>query len=322
MSTGLSPDRILRDMTKLWRDLGKPGQAETGLGVLRACTMTLVVVVPEREDPGPVGETIAALMPRHPARTILILLRREARELTAGVSATCWKPFGQGRQVCSEQVEIAAPEGSLEDVTSVIAPLAASDLPLIVWCRCRSAFESPEFAGLAALARKVIVNTSGWPEPRALQRVAAMIEHGAILGDLAWTHLTRWREALSQVFENAAYAVRLPQVAHVRVHFTQANMAGMARYLGVWVLNSLEAAGVRADLKLEAEAPVLAVELAGEHFRLELRREGPRLVTTVDQTSRCTSLPEPDEALLLSEELNILEHDPVFERSLASVAGM
>jgi glucose-6-phosphate dehydrogenase assembly protein OpcA len=322
MSTGLSPDQILSDMTKLWRDLGKQGLAETGMGVLRACTMTLVVVVPEQENPGSVGEAIAGLMPRHPARTILISLRRDARQLTAGVTAACWKPFGQRRQVCSEQVEITAPEASLEDVTSVTAALAAPDLPLIVWCRCRSTFESPEFAGLAGSARKVIVNSSGWPEPTTLRRLAAMSERGVILGDLAWTHLTRWREALSQVFENAAYAVRLPEVAQVRARFSQPNMAGMARYLGAWVLNSLETADVRAELKLEAEAPVPAVELLGEHFRVELRREGQRLVTTANQTSSCTSLPEPDEVLLLSEELNILRHDPIFEETLAAASQL
>jgi tRNA A37 threonylcarbamoyladenosine synthetase subunit TsaC/SUA5/YrdC len=75
VSTTLSPDRILKELSDLWVTLAKPGQAETGAGVLRACSLTLVVLAEETEDVGALGETIAARMPEHPARTIVIRLR-------------------------------------------------------------------------------------------------------------------------------------------------------------------------------------------------------------------------------------------------------
>jgi glucose-6-phosphate dehydrogenase assembly protein OpcA len=322
MSAALSPDRILREMADLWVGLGKPGQAETGMGVLRACSMTLVVIAQEREEPMVLGETIAALLPRHPARAIVIGLRPEERQLAARVTAGCWMPFGQRRQICSEQIEITGPPSALADVVSVISPLAAPDLPLIVWCRNGQILLAPEFASFSGMARKLVVDSTGWPDPKAaLERLAGLAGRGIILGDLSWTRLTRWREALSQVFANPAHAARLPEIARVRVRFGP-NMAVMARYMGAWLLNSLKSADVRAELSLEPGLEALAIELAGERFRLELAREGERLVTRSEQLSRCTSLPEAPEYLLLSEELGILRHDPIFERTLASAVRL
>jgi hypothetical protein len=69
----VSADRILRELADLWVAAGQE-QAEGGLGVLRACAMTLIVLAEETEDMEALGETIAALMPEYPARTILVRL--------------------------------------------------------------------------------------------------------------------------------------------------------------------------------------------------------------------------------------------------------
>ena len=90
MSAAVSADSILREMTDLWVTLGASGKAETGMGVLRACSMTLVVVTEEGEDLAALGETIAALMPAHPARAIILRLEGgSGRQLGAKVVARC-----------------------------------------------------------------------------------------------------------------------------------------------------------------------------------------------------------------------------------------
>ena len=50
----MSPDHILKELAALWVSLAKPGvslakpgQSETGAGVLRACSMTFVIVTEE-----------------------------------------------------------------------------------------------------------------------------------------------------------------------------------------------------------------------------------------------------------------------------------
>src|SRR3954471_23996685 len=192
----ISPDRILKELSNLWLTEGKSGS------VLRACSMTLIVMADE--DAASIGETIAALMPEHPARTIHIRTSGPGeRALSERVYAQCWMPFGQRRQICCEQVEITAADAALADLPSVVLPLAVADLPVILWCRTARLFGMPEFRQIASMARKVILDSATMPDPRdALRRLAVASQRGVLIGDLAWTRLTRWREMLSQVFEN------------------------------------------------------------------------------------------------------------------------
>ena len=138
MAGTVSADHILRELTDLWVDLGREGNAaQAGGGVLRACSLSLMVVSEESEDPAALGETIAALMPEHPARTILIRLSGAGMPMLADrVYAQCWMPFGQRRQICCEQIEITASDAALEDLVPVLLALAAPDLPVVIWCRC------------------------------------------------------------------------------------------------------------------------------------------------------------------------------------------
>src|SRR5262245_52187061 len=109
MPADLSPDKILRELSGLWVSLGKQGSEETGAGVLRACSMTLVVLADASEDAMDLGETVAALMPEHPARAIMVRLEGAgAPSLSARVYSQCWMPFQQRRQICCEQIEITA----------------------------------------------------------------------------------------------------------------------------------------------------------------------------------------------------------------------
>src|SRR5579864_2899613 len=313
MAAILSPETILRQLADTWAGLGKEGP-----GVLRACSMTLVTVMQEAEDLPAMLETLAALMPEHPARSIVVRLQSGA-SLAGRVTAQCWMPFGQRRQICSEQIEITASQDALEDVASVIAPLAAPDLPLILWCRSRGAVESAGFDCLAKMASKVVLDTADWPDAQAaIQRIAALAARGVRVADLSWTRLTRWREMLSQVFENRKYAARLPAISRVRVIYGGAARAVAASYMGAWVVDALAAAGVRAALTLEPDANVPAgqfstVELSGAGFHVELARQQERLVTTVDGLSHCTGLPHATDCRLLREELRIVRQDPVFE---------
>ncbi|HEV3331574.1 MAG TPA: glucose-6-phosphate dehydrogenase assembly protein OpcA [Bryobacteraceae bacterium] len=327
MSATLAPERILKEMAEIWGQFAKQPDGDAGAGVLRSCSMNLVVIAQEGEDAMSLGETIAALMPEHPARTIVIWPRRN-EQLSARVTAQCWMPFGQRRQICCEQIEITAPEGSMPDVASVISPISAPDLPLVVWCRSRPSVESAGCSDLFRMAEKLIVDTADWPDPQAsIQRLAALAGGGLVLGDLSWTRLTRWREMFSQLFENRNYAARLPEISRVRVTYGGRNRTVAARYMGAWLGNALETADVRVEVSLEqdAKAPAghfSAVELGGGGFRVELARQGELLVTTVDGLSQCNSLPAATDYLLMREELGIMRRDEIFERALASAARL
>ena len=118
----VKPDKLLHDLSDIWLSMAKP-DSEFGSGVLRACSMTLVVVVDDEDDAMDLGETLSLLMREHPSRAIVIRLREGSGQLEGRVFAQCWKPFGHGQQICCEQVELTASLNRLADVPSIVSPL-------------------------------------------------------------------------------------------------------------------------------------------------------------------------------------------------------
>jgi glucose-6-phosphate dehydrogenase assembly protein OpcA len=328
MAAALSPEKILQELADLWTATGREGKGDSRAGVLRACTMTLIVVTEQSEDQAALGETIAALMPEHPARTILVRLS-PGREpaLAERVYAQCWMPFGQRRQICCEQVEITASDGSLIDLPSLLLPVAAPDLPVILWSRSPRLFGMAEFEALAAIAGKVVVDSVFFPDPNAaLRRLAGLAQRGVMVGDLSWTQLTRWREMLSRVFKNREYLAQIPKISRVQVCHAGARPPVYAWYMGAWAVNALADAGVKAELKLTSD-PALAgralrVDLAGGDFRVALERQADRISVEVGGLSTFSHMPQPTAYTLLREELGIVRHDPVFDRTAATAARL
>ena len=328
----LAPETILHQLADLWVSQGKEGQAEGGAGVLRACSMTLVVVSEAGDDAAALGETLAALMPEHPARTILIRVSGAGpAALDERVYAQCWMPFGQRRQICCEQVEITASDAALLEVPSVVLPLAVADLPLILWCRSARVFAMPEFDAMASMAHKVIIDSAAVPgDARAALGRLRQAAGGGMLGDLAWTRLTRWREMISHVFENREIVSVARSVSRVTVEYPGDTPNSSSLYMGAWAMDCLSAAGARPQLTLahgewpgsEPAPLVMRVVLEGEGVFVELLRWTDRMVTTVNNLAQCTHLPLVTEYALVREELAIVRRDPVFEKTLASAVGL
>jgi hypothetical protein len=61
-----------------------------------------------------------------------------------------------------------------------------------------------------------------------------------------------------------------------------------------------------------------SVELSGAGFSAMLERRDDRLIVTVGGLAYCNRMPVRTEYSLLEEELSIVGHDAVFERTLAS----
>ncbi len=310
VSATISPDRILKELADLW---GKEGKQQGGSSVLRACSMTLIVMADE--DAASIGETIAALMPEHPARTIHIRMSGPGeRTLSERVYTQCWMPFGQRRQICCEQVEITAADAAIGDLPSVVLPLAVADLPVFLWCRSPRLVAMPEFLQLAAMATKIVVDSAAMPDAREALRRMAGAAGGVILADLAWTRLTRWREMLSQVFENRERLAQSAAIDRVRVEYGPGYETA-ARYMAAWI-----AGAVKAGAELHRFDGALRVELSGQGLRVRLERRDGTLHVAVNELSHQTCLPRPTDYLLMREELSIVRRDAVFERALEAAA--
>jgi glucose-6-phosphate dehydrogenase assembly protein OpcA len=334
LSATIQPETILRELSELWVSLGKESEPGQASGVLRACAMTLIAVTEESDDPSDVWSVMAALMPEHPSRAIVIRFRPSGeRQLSSRVFSQCWMPFGQRRQICCEQIEITSSDASLPDLPAVILPLAVPDLPVILWCRGARSFSLAEFPQLARIANKLVVDAAAFPDVSILARLDRLARGGQLLADLAWTRLTRWREQVSQVFENKSYLARLPGVAEVRISFGGAAPPASAYYLAAWLLDCLEKAGASARIQWEPKPDRAPAELA--QLTLAVSAGGLRvsMEITGDQDRRCaevrvdslvnrTVFPTDNDYTLLRQELSIPGRDPVYEKTLARAARL
>jgi glucose-6-phosphate dehydrogenase assembly protein OpcA len=334
MSATIEPEKILRELSELWVSLGKDADHGQSSGVLRACSMTLVTLVEESEDPTDVWSTMAALMPEHPSRAIVIRFRPSAeRELASRVFSQCWMPFGHRRQICCEQIEIMASDASLPDLAAVVLPLAVADLPVMLWCRSVRLFSLPDFPQLTKIAHKLVLDSAAFPDSAAaLALIDERSRSGQILGDLAWTRLTRWRGLVSQIFESRKYLARLPEIAEIRVGFGGATPPAGAYYLSAWLLDCLGKAGARPRVTWASapDAPaghLSQIELlGGQALRVSISvtgdREHPTALVQVDSLSNRTVFPPDNDYMLLREELSIPNRDPVYDRTLAGAARL
>ena len=314
----IDPEKVLGELSDLWVKLASDEAQSAEGGVLRACSMTLVACVDETDDPNDVGETIAMLMREHPSRAIVIR-DRAAQEpyLDSRVFAQCWMPFGKGRQICCEQVEITSTDASLGDLPTVILPLAVADLPLMLWCRSGRVFGLPAFEKLAEMAKKVIVDSKRLSDP-----FARLLLHKRI-ADLAWTRLTRWRELVAQIFENRCYFKELPSITRVRIVHKGERPESSAFYMGAWLAGCLEKAGARADVVWERgpESELILEAGGAAHTSIRQVDESNVVVKLRGGESRAV-FPPQNEYRLLREELSLTGRDVVFEAALARAAGL
>lgn len=321
------PESILKELSKLWVDLGHQQQEDTpagepGDGVLRACAMTLITITDESEDPTDVGETIAQLIEQHPSRSVLIRLREGSGEcLESRVFAQCWMPFGQRRQICCEHVEITASLSSLDDVPGIVLPLAVADLPVILWCRSPRLFDTPAFPKIAGMSDKLIVDTGAFADlGSALDLVSKQLAGGCLIADLAWPRITRWRKSISQIFVNGECLEALNRFTHAQVSYGTGKLTPEALYLAAWLRNGLDRAGnsTRVDLVPGDGPAVTGVTLEGGgacDVTIEGDISGAVEIRSNNLSDRMTFAPATD-YLALEEELSITNRDPVFEAVL------
>jgi len=327
----ISPDRILREMSDLWVSLGKQGESDAG--VLRACSMTLLVAAEQSDDPQAIGETLAALMPEHPSRAMVIRFAAgDQRSLAARVFAQCWMPFGHRQQICCEQIEITASDASLPDLAAVVLPLKVPDLPVILWCRSARLFHLPAFPQLSAIAQKVVVDTAAFGDaPAALKELNNVVSAGHLLADLSWTRLTRWRELIGQIFENRAHLANLPQVSEVHITYHAAAAPATAYYMAAWLLEGLGKIGVKARVMFAQEPRGLSERLGRVELRAAGQSEPIASIFLADEpvaevkTGGLTNkalLPWLNDYSLMREELSIPGRDPSFARALTAAAQL
>lgn len=312
-TTAVRPERILKDLQSQWVDLAHD-EATSG-GVLRACSMTLVIAA-HNESEGYEARQIAGMLMRvHPSRAIIIHPGDKNGELDARVFAECWKPFGKAQQICSEGIEIIAGSGGFAEVARFLVPLRVPDLPVALWCRGWSPGDTRGLHHLYPIADKIIFDTEkatdADAELRSLRRLHA---YGTRVADLHWGRIVGWREIIAHLFDQG---LRASDIRSARITYGEGSVTTGARYIEAWFRSSLPTARVSIEPEYGPDQRLNSITMATPKGDLTVARvddhtlsvEGPGF-------SYHTHRAAATEASLMQEELSILGPDPVYERIL------
>lgn len=213
------------ELSALWRSAAEGEPATTGHAVIRACALNLLVYVESEEEGREVSNVVSQVTLQNPCRAIVMIAEPTSSRsgLTAWVSAHCHLPVAGEKQVCSEEISVAARGEAVADLPSVVVPLTVSGLPVYLWCRAGRFQPLPHFNQILRISDHVFVDSARFSDPSAdLSSFAAQVgKSGITFSDLNWTRLTPWRELVAQCFDSAELRPCLERLAEVRVEYEQ-----------------------------------------------------------------------------------------------------
>ncbi len=312
----LDAGHVLRDLDEMWRGIGK----SEGAGVLRACAMTLVAISDENDGQQDAAEALAHLTREHPSRVVLIRVRQGLDAPESRANVQCWMPFGRRQQICAEQIEIDVPPGRFDEVLPVVRGVLVADLPVVVWCRSIALAGTPELEEVAALAGRLIVDTAGMDQARDAIALIGKLRRGrAAVSDLAWTRLTRWRDAVYSVFRTPEREAKLRKTSKIVISWAGEGMPATACYLAAWLKWIVP--GAELELRCVDRARpergmgrIREVVFECPNSTLRLRRPaGVGVAIEIDELEMRMLFPRLDAEALLREELTVFGHDAHFE---------
>jgi len=269
-----------RSVGQIEHELGKLRTNDDGTLALRSSVLNMIVVTDEGSAPE-VTESVSRLAGRHPARAVVFVADPEGEpNVDVGLSAFCYVRGG-GAQVCAEQITIHAEGPPATHLESLAGPLLLPDLPVFLWYPGEFSPRSPEFAAMAELADRVIVDSAASDDHETcLREIAALTEDLATpaIGDLQWVGLSPWRSLLADTFGAPERVGELEKIERVEVLYAPGG-ENRALLLVGWLASTLRWKPERAtrndgDRTVEFSGPSgdISVELSPDSPDARLRR--------------------------------------------------
>ena len=341
-----SPGGGRMSVGEIEREFGKLRTNDDGTLALRSSVLNLIVVTDE-ESASEITDSVSRLAGRHPARAVVCISDPEGEwNVEVGLSAYCHARGGGGAQVCAEQVTIHAEGPPARHLESLAGPLLLHDLPVFLWYPGEFSPRSPEFAAMAGLADRVIVDSAASESHEAcLREIAALVEDPATpaIGDLQWVGLSPWRSLLADTFGAPERAGDLEKIESAEVLYAPGG-ENRALLLVGWLASALgwkpEGAGHNGDgrkvtfsgpsgevsVALSPDSPdarLRRIRLYSEDhsFQVSRHRELSDVRTTVMRgeellAERTVHLGSFDLGVLVGEELRYRGRDEAYEGAL------
>ncbi len=332
------------------RELGKLRANDDGTLALRSSVLNLIVVTDE-ESAQEITDSVSKLAGRHPARALVLIADPEGESnVDVRLSAFCNVRGGSSAQVCAEQVTIHAEGLPARHLESLAGPLLIPDLPVFLWYPGEFSPRSQEFAAMADLADRVIVDSAASENHEVcLREIAALIEAPEMpaIGDLQWVGLSPWRSLLADTFGAPERAGDLEKIERAEILYAPGGenrallLAGwLASTLG-WKPESRNGGGQdiefsgpsgRISVVLFPDSPdarLRRVRLYSEEysFQVSRHRELSDVRTTVMRgdellAERTVHLGSFDLGVLVGEELRYRGRDEAYEGALLKAVEM
>jgi glucose-6-phosphate dehydrogenase assembly protein OpcA len=256
---------------------------DDGATELRTSTATHVVWAPPRwlEQ---ARSTLDGLAQRHPSRVVFLVPepgRRDAIESSVAIREFA---VGEAREIVSEVIELRLRGVPARHPGSIVLPLLIADLPAFCRWRGEPDWDRSSLAEIAGACDRLVVDSAEWPSPGDGYGELARLFGSIAVSDLAFRRSLPWRVALAGLW---------PAVADAR-----------------W----LRVDGPRADALLVAGW--LRSRLRRD---VTLARRPAAAISRLDVDGRRVDAPEGEPrspADLLSEELDVLGRDPVYEAAV------
>ena len=333
-------------VAEIEHELGKLRANEDGTLALRSSVLNLIVVTDEASAPE-VTRSVSNLAGRHPARAIVLISDPDGeRNVDVHLSAFCNVRGGGGSQVCAEQVTIHAEGPPANHLESLAGPLLIPDLPVFLWYPGAFSPHAPEFAAMADLADRVILDSAAREDREvSLRELADMIDADNMpaMGDLQWVGLSPWRSMLADAFAAPERAGDLGEIETAEVLYAPGGecralllVGWLASSLG-WSPKSLSHDGRDRRLDFEGPGGDVSVHLspdspdarlrrvrlrsADHSFQVSRHREHREVKTTVMRgddlvAERTVHLGRFDLGVLVGEELQFRGRDEAYEAAL------
>ncbi|MGF1473216.1 MAG: glucose-6-phosphate dehydrogenase assembly protein OpcA [Rubrobacteraceae bacterium] len=327
-------------------ELGQLRMNEDGTLGLRASVLNLIAVA-EEEHAESITESVSKLANQYPSRAIVLISDPEGeKDVDIQLAAFCALRGGGSAQVCAEQITIHASGPPAEHLESFAGPLLVPDIPVFLWYPGVFSSASREFAGVAPLADRVILDSAASGDPTASLRDLASIvgePHMPAIGDIQWVSLSPWRSLIAEMFSAEGRARELDTISRVEVLYAPNGESRALLLLG-WLASALgwrleESSAVDGGREVEFSGPSgpVTVEMSDDSPDARLRRVrlyGDELSFQVSRHQdlndasatvmrgedlvgeRTVKLGGFDLGVLLGEELQYRGHDAAYEEAL------
>jgi glucose-6-phosphate dehydrogenase assembly protein OpcA len=347
-----SPGNGPMSVAEIEHELGKLRANEDGTLALRSSVLNLIVVTDEASAPE-VTRSVSNLAGRYPARAIVLISDPEgARNVEVGLSAFCNVRGGGGAQVCAEQVTIHAEGPPANHLESLAGPLLIPDLPVFLWYPGAFSPHAPEFAAMADLADRLIVDSAAREDREdSLREMAALIDEEDMpaVGDLQWVGLSPWRSLLADAFAAPERIGDLEKIEALEVLYAPGGESRALLFVGWlastlgWSPRDLSRDGDHRTVRFDAPSGEVSAHLSpdspdarlrrvrlssSDHsYQVSRHREHREVKTTVMRgeelvAERTVHLGSFDLGVLVGEELQFRGCDEAYEAALRAVVGI